>query len=48
MESKNELRGLVAQIPTKIKSQELIDDKRTQIIKGALSVFRPFGETGTF
>ena len=43
MESKNELRGLVAQIPTKIKSQELIDDKRKQIIKGALSVFKRKG-----
>ncbi|MBN2468232.1 MAG: TetR/AcrR family transcriptional regulator [Deltaproteobacteria bacterium] len=30
-------------IPTKIKSQELIDDKRQQIIKGALSVFKKKG-----
>jgi len=43
MESKNELKGLVAQIPTKIKSQELIDDRRKQIIKGALSVFKRKG-----
>lgn len=43
MEQKNELIGLVAQIPTKIKSQELIDDRRKQIIKGALSVFKRKG-----
>ena len=32
-----------AHIPTKIKSRELIDDKRRQIIKGALSVFKRKG-----
>lgn len=43
MELKEEKNRLDAYIPTKIKSQELIDDKRRQIIKGALSVFKKKG-----
>lgn len=43
MELKEEKNRLDAYIPTKIKSQELIDDKRKQIIKGALSVFKDKG-----
>jgi len=43
MESKKEISSPNADIPTKIKSQELIDDKRQQIIKGAVLVFKEKG-----
>jgi len=43
MRSKGEISSPSAHIPTKIKSQELIDDKRQQIIKGAVSVFKEKG-----
>jgi TetR/AcrR family transcriptional regulator, cholesterol catabolism regulator len=37
------INNLTAQVPTKIKTQELIDDKRKDIIKAALSVFKNKG-----
>jgi len=37
------INNLLAQIPTRIKSQERIDYKRKKIIKGALSVFKRKG-----
>jgi len=43
MQSKGEISSPNAHIPTKIKSQELIDDKRQQIIKGAVLVFKEKG-----
>ncbi|HNR11697.1 MAG TPA: TetR/AcrR family transcriptional regulator [Thermodesulfobacteriota bacterium] len=43
MKQKSEIGNLTTQIPTKIKSQELIDDKRQQIIKRAIIVFRQKG-----
>ena len=43
MPPKNEINSLTTQIPTKIKTQELIDDKRKKIIKGALAVFKEKG-----
>ena len=43
MKPKSEISDLTVQIPTKIKSRELIDDKRRQIIKRALLVFKEKG-----
>lgn len=43
MSPKNGINSLNLQIPTKIKTQDLIDDKRKKIIKGALSVFKDKG-----
>ena len=43
MTSSNEISGLTVHIPTKIKSRELIDDKRRQIIRRALLVFKEKG-----
>ncbi|MFH0814360.1 MAG: TetR/AcrR family transcriptional regulator [Pseudomonadota bacterium] len=43
MQSSHEVGSPNSQIPTKIKSRELIDDRRKQIIKGALSVFKEKG-----
>jgi len=37
------INNLTAHVPTKIKTQELIDDKRKDIIKAALSVFKNKG-----
>ena len=37
------INNLTAQVPTKIKTQEIIDDKRKDIIKAALSVFKNKG-----
>lgn len=43
MKQKGEISDLTAHIPTRIKSQELIDDKRQKIIKRALLVFKEKG-----
>lgn len=43
MPRKNGINSLTAHVPTKIKTQELIDDKRKDIIKGALLVFKEKG-----
>lgn len=43
MQARDRINNPIDQIPTKIKSHELIDDKRKQIIKGALSVFKKKG-----
>ena len=43
MPSKIEVKGIIVNLPAKIKSRKLIDDKRKRIIKGATSVFKKKG-----
>jgi len=43
MPRKIKISGLNAEVPAKIKTQEIVDPKRKSIIKGALSVFKEKG-----
>lgn len=43
MQSKHELNDLIFQVPTKIKTQRRVDDKRKKIIKAAVAVFKRKG-----